>query len=112
MGDREDNCRLIRCRFIWNQSGSCRRETATESGATGVYLFGSSGSVSHPGRNSGSRVFFQFGANNSETLPVNQYFGTGLTAFGLVPGRSQDSAGRRHGVVLAEREYFSTAAVN
>jgi porin len=24
---------------------------------------------------------------------VNQYFGSGLTAFGLVPGRSQDSAG-------------------
>ena len=31
--------------------------------------------------------------NNSETLPVNQYFGMGLTGFGLVPHRSEDSIG-------------------
>ncbi len=38
-------------------------------------------------------AFFQFGANNSETLPVNQYYGMGLTGFGLVPHRPSDSLG-------------------
>jgi porin len=80
---------------LWNQSGQLRAGDVTESGATGVCLFGSQRIwFRHPGKdNSGITSFFQFGANNSETLPVNQYFGSGLTAFGLVPGRSQDSAG-------------------
>jgi porin len=38
-------------------------------------------------------AFLQFGVNNSETLPMNQYFGMGLTGFGLVPRRPQDSVG-------------------
>ncbi len=38
-------------------------------------------------------AFFQFGVNNSETLPFNQYFGMGLTGFGLVPWRPDDSVG-------------------
>jgi len=38
-------------------------------------------------------TFFQFGANDSETLPMNQYFGVGLTGFGLVPYRPDDSLG-------------------
>ena len=80
---------------LWNQSGQLRAGDVTESGATGVYLFGSQRIwFRHPGKdNSGVTSFFEFGANNSETLPVNQYFGSGVTAFGLVPGRSQDSAG-------------------
>ena len=80
---------------VWHQSGQMRANDVTESGATGVYLFGSQRIwLRHPGKdNSGVTGFFQFGANNSETLPVNHFFGSGLTAFGLVPGRSQDSAG-------------------
>ena len=31
--------------------------------------------------------------NDSETLPFNQYFGMGLTGFGLVPHRPIDSMG-------------------
>jgi len=38
-------------------------------------------------------TFFQFGVNNSETLPMNQYFGMGFSGFGLVPHRPQDSVG-------------------
>jgi porin len=38
-------------------------------------------------------TFFQFGVNNSETLPVNEYFGMGFTGFGLVPQRPSDSVG-------------------
>jgi len=80
---------------VWHQSGQLRAKDVSESGATGAYLFGSQRIwLRHPGKdNSGITGFFQFGANNSNTLPVNQYFGSGLTAFGLVPGRSQDSAG-------------------
>jgi porin len=85
---------------VWHQSGQMRARSlmatdVTESGATGVYLFGSQRIwLRHPGKDSsGITGFFQFGTNNSETLPVNHFFGSGLTAFGLVPGRSQDSAG-------------------
>ena len=80
---------------VWNQTGQLRKGDVSESGAMGVYLFGSQRIwFRHPGKdNSGISSFFQFGANNSETLPMNQYFGSGLTAFGLVPGRSRDSAG-------------------
>jgi porin len=80
---------------LWNQTGHLQRGHVSESGAMGVYLFGSQRIwFRHPGEdNSGISSFFQFGANDSETLPMNQYFGLGLTAFGLVPGRSQDSAG-------------------
>jgi porin len=38
-------------------------------------------------------MFWQFGVNNSETLPMNQSFGLGLTGFGLVPHRPSDSLG-------------------
>jgi porin len=80
---------------LWNQTGHLRSGDVSESGAMGAYLFGSQRIwFRHPGEdNSGISGFFQFGANDSETLPMNQYFGSGLTAFGLVPGRSQDSAG-------------------
>ncbi|HEY8901656.1 MAG TPA: carbohydrate porin [Chthoniobacterales bacterium] len=80
---------------LWNQIGELRGPGVTENGATGVYLFGSQRLwLQHPGRdNAGVSAFFQFGANDSETLPFQRYFGGGITAFGLVPGRSQDSAG-------------------
>jgi carbohydrate-selective porin OprB len=38
-------------------------------------------------------TFVQFGLNNSETLPVKEYFGLGFTGFGLVPDRPDDSVG-------------------
>ena len=38
-------------------------------------------------------AFFQFGVNNAEVLPVNQYFGMGFTGFGLMPRRPADSMG-------------------
>ena len=49
-------------------------------------------SAEHSQRSSIS-TFFQFGVNNAEVLPVNQYFGMGFTGFGLVPGRAADSMG-------------------
>jgi porin len=38
-------------------------------------------------------TFVQFGLNNSDTLPVKDYFGLGFTGFGLVPHRPDDSVG-------------------
>jgi porin len=38
-------------------------------------------------------MFVQFGINNSDTLPVKDYFGAGLTGFGLMPLRPDDSVG-------------------
>jgi porin len=64
-------------------------------GADGVYLFGSQRLwFLRPGvDNSGVSGFYQFGANNSNTMLVRQYFGAGLTGFGLVPERPKDSMG-------------------
>jgi len=35
----------------------------------------------------------QYGVHDSDTLPFDEYFGTGLTEFGLVPNRPKDSGG-------------------
>jgi len=43
--------------------------------------------------NSGISGFVQYGVHDSDTLPFDQYFGTGLTEFGLVPNRPKDSGG-------------------
>jgi porin len=61
----------------------------------GVYAFGSQRLwLANPGKdNSGISGFFQFGKNHSKTLPMNKYLGLGLTAFGLVPHRQNDSMG-------------------
>ena len=104
---------------LWHQTGVLQGPNgASQNGTGGFYMFGgqriwcnSHNRASPDGvnaREGKSRVvvsalhdrqyasistFFQFGVNNSETLPVNQYFGMGLTGFGLVPHRSEDSMG-------------------
>ena len=52
-----------------------------------------------PGGHPSISVFYQYGINNADTLPVNQYVGGGVTAFGLVDGRPNDSMGA--GVALS-----------
>ena len=81
---------------IWGQTGKLADLTGgTTNGAVGVYLFGAQRLwFRHPGvDNSGISGFYQFGANNSNALHARQYVGGGLTAFGLVPGRPNDSFG-------------------
>jgi porin len=60
-----------------------------------VYLFGAQRLwFRRPGvDSSGVSGFYQFGANNSDALLARQYVGGGLTAFGLVPGRPDDTFG-------------------
>ena len=81
---------------LWGQTGMLRAaNNSMVPGAQGVYLFGTQRLwFQHPGRDSsGVSGFYQFGANNSNALLARQYFGAGLTAFGLVPGRPDDSFG-------------------
>jgi porin len=81
---------------LWYQSGELTAVNGTQvHGADGVYLYGSQRLwYLRPGvDNSGVSGFYQFGANNSNTMLVRQFFGTGLTGFGLVPGRPKDSMG-------------------
>jgi porin len=81
---------------VWGQTGKLQNYTSGESnGADGVYLFGAQRLwFRRPGvDNSGVSGFYQFGANNSNALLARQYVGGGLTAFGLVPGRPDDSFG-------------------
>jgi porin len=80
----------------WLQNGQLSLPSGvTQNGAQGVYAFGSQRLwFENPGvDNSGVSGFFQYGINHAHTLPINQYAGAGLTAFGLVPGRTQDSFG-------------------
>jgi porin len=81
---------------VWGQTGQLANLTGgTTHGAAGVYLFGAQRLwFRRPGvDNSGISGFYQFGANDSNALHARQYVGGGLTAFGLVPGRPDDSFG-------------------
>ena len=79
----------------WRQTGLLIANNITENGASGFYLFGSQRfwRARPTIDNSGISGFVQFGVNNSDTLPIDEYFGTGVTEFGLVPNRAKDSAG-------------------
>jgi porin len=80
----------------WRQTGQLSGpHNITENGASGFYLFGSQRfwRARPTIDNSGISGFVQFGVNNSETLPIDEYFGLGTTEFGLVPNRTNDSAG-------------------
>ena len=81
---------------FWYQTGHLTtRSGISENGTSGFYLFGSQRLwYPHPEKDSsGISMFFRFGTNDSETRPVDHYFGTGVTAFGLVPNRPKDSMG-------------------
>lgn len=81
---------------VWHQSGLVQSSpTLTEQGAAGYYIFGAQRLwYKNPSQDSsGISYFYQYGRNNSTVLPMKQYVGAGLTAFGLVPKRLSDSMG-------------------
>jgi porin len=81
---------------VWGQTGKLNNFYGGKlDGAVGMYLFGSQRLwYRNPGvDSSGVSGFYQFGANNNDALRARQYVGGGLTAFGLVPGRPDDSFG-------------------
>jgi len=84
----------------WCQTGklsatTTTSATVTEQGTSGMYFFGTQRLwFKHPWIDkSGITFFYQFGINNSITLPFTKYLGLGLTAFSLVPERPDDSFG-------------------
>lgn len=80
----------------WYQTGRLEASpTLSESGASGLYVFGSQRLwYKNPGVDiSGISAFYQFGINDSDVMMMNKYLGAGLTAFGLVPNRLNDSMG-------------------
>jgi porin len=64
-------------------------------GANGIYLFGSQRLYyENPAvSNNGLLSWVQFGATNSDIVLTHRYFGFGLTYFGLLPSRDEDSCG-------------------
>jgi len=81
---------------LWHQTGILTAPGVTQDGAGGVYLFGSqriAHGVNERVPSSGISSFFQFGASNAQTSPINQYYGAGLTGFGLIGDRPLDSMG-------------------
>lgn len=86
---------------LWRQTGQVAAHGVTEDGFGGSYLFGSQRvayGVNPSVLNSSVSVFFQLGYNTSETLPIHQYYGAGITGFGLIGGRALDSMGMGLGV--------------
>ena len=95
---------------VWHQSGLIEDSpTLTENGATGYYFFGSQRLWYRNPQidDSGISGFLQYGNNNSNVLPMTQYVGAGLTAFGLVGNRIDDSMGLGFAFSWLNQEIFS-----
>jgi porin len=81
---------------LWRQTGVLSFRGTTDDGTGGFYLFGSQRvayGVNPAVSNSSISVFYQAGANASQTLPISQFYSVGATAFGLVGNRANDSMG-------------------
>lgn len=82
----------------WKQSGPIKSSdplNLQENGASGLYSFCAQRVwFKDPSmNNSGISIFYQYGINNSDVMPVNQFLGFGVTAFGLLFNRPDDSMG-------------------
>jgi porin len=79
----------------WNQSGLLSAPGGTVRGAEGVYFFASQRLYfEHPGENNnGLATWIQLAATNSDFVSTHRFIGSGLTYFGPVDGRENDSAG-------------------
>jgi len=95
----------------WYEDGLVQAGALSEQNAAGFYLFGSQRLWYTTSENdfSGISGFYQYGFNNSDVLPVSQYVGAGLTAFGLVPKRHDDSFGVGASVGWLNDNIFSRA---
>ena len=94
---------------LWRQTGILSFGGATEDGTGGFYLFGSQRVAYriNPGvHNSSISVFYQLGANASQTLPMSQYYGGGITGFALIGSRALDSMGFGVGLSKLNQNLF------
>jgi porin len=81
---------------LWHQTGVITKKGVSQDGMGGFYMFASqrlAHGINPAVPSSAITSFVQFGANNSETMPITQYYGAGLTAFGLIGNRDRDSFG-------------------
>jgi len=94
---------------LWRQTGILSGGGTTEDGTGGFYLFGSqrvARAINPKVDNSSISVFYQFGANASQTLPITQYYGAGLTAFSPFGDRPSDSMGVGVGLSRLNQNIF------
>lgn len=94
---------------LWRQTGILSHGGITEDGTGGFYLFGSQRVAYrvNPGvPNSSISMFYQVGANASQTLPITQYYGAGITGFGLIGERASDSIGVGVGLSKLNQNIF------
>jgi porin len=98
---------------LWRHTGQLTAPGGiTQDSTGGVYLFGSQRvafGLNDRVPSSSVSVFYQFGVNDSQTLPINQYYGAGLTAFGLIGDRERDSMGLGVGVSRTNPNLFARA---
>ena len=96
---------------LWRETGVLGTPSGiTQNGTGGVYTFGSQRiayGLNDRVPTSSISVFYQFGVNSSQTLPINQYYGGGITAFGLVGDRARDSMGLGMGLSVLNPNLFA-----
>jgi porin len=95
---------------LWHETGQLTGPPGiVQDGTGGVYLFGSQRlafGLNDRVKASSISAFYQFGVNDSQTLPINQYYGAGLTGFALIGDRAQDSMGLGVGVSRTNPNLF------
>jgi porin len=95
---------------LWRHTGQLSAPGGlTQDSTGGFYLFGSQRlafGLNDRVRASSISAFYQFGVNDSQTLPINKYYGAGLTAFGLIGDRERDSMGVGIGVSRTNPNLF------
>jgi porin len=91
----------------WAQTGELSAPGTTQDGSQGFYTYASQRLWRHHAGvdNSGISGFLQFGINDSRTMIANEYFGAGLTGFGLIPHRPVDSIGTGRAWTWLNRRY-------
>ncbi|HVX56652.1 MAG TPA: carbohydrate porin, partial [Candidatus Saccharimonadales bacterium] len=79
----------------WKQTGLLSAPGGYVRGAQGIYMFGSQQIYFERAgeSNNGLVAWGQFAATDSPFIATHRYFGLGLTYFGPLPGRDNDSAG-------------------
>jgi carbohydrate-selective porin OprB len=96
---------------LWRHTGQLTAPGGiTPDSAGGVYLSGSQRvafGLNDRVPASPISVFYQFGVNDSQTLPVNQHYGAGLTTLGLIGDRGRDSMGFGVGVSRPNANLFA-----
>jgi porin len=84
---------------VWDQTGTLTLSKSkaepliSQDGTHGAYAFASQRLWRGNGDSRGMSGFVQAGASDSRTMLATGYFGLGVTAFGLMPGRPGDSFG-------------------